>query len=184
MKSTFKKRKLTRLRSYDYSENGYYFITLCTEDGKEYFGKIENEKMVLNQYGEIVERLWKEIPNHYDNVEMDEFVIMPNHIHGIIIISNSGIRTEHGSVPTNTGRSYGLLSKIIKSFKNTVTREIRRRFRDEKFQWQRSFYDHVIRNEESLYEIRKYVINNPLKWHLEKNNIENLPSILCSNLKK
>jgi putative transposase len=185
MSSTFKKRKSNRLKVYDYSENGYYFVTLCTENGKEYFGKIENEKMILNRYGEIAERFWKEIPEHYDKAEMDEYIIMPNHIHGILIINNEkDVRTERCSVPTNTKRSYGLLSKIIKSFKNAVTMEVYRKSNDGNFRWQRSFYDHVIRNEESLYEIRKYITQNPLKWELEKNNIESLPSFLCSTSKK
>ncbi len=188
MKSTFKERKLNRLNEYDYSKNGYYFITLCTKDGIEYFGKIENEEMILNQFGETAERCWKEIPNHYDNVEIDEFVIMPNHIHGIISINDDNDKwTEHCSVPTNTTnteRRYGLLSKIIKSFKNVVIKDIHEKFSDNKFQWQRSFYDHVIRNEKSLYEIREYIIYNPLKWDLEKNNIENFQSILCSNSKR
>lgn len=185
MSSTFKKRKSNRLKEYDYSKTGYYFVTLCTENGKEYFGKIENGKMVLSQYGEIAEKFWKEIPEHYDKVEMDEYVIMPNHIHGILIINNEKeIRTERCSVPTNTKRPYGLLSKIIKSFKNAVIMEVLRKLDDRNFGWQRSFYDHVIRNEESLYEIRKYIAQNPLKWELEKNNIENLPLFLCSTPKR
>ncbi|MCJ7498564.1 MAG: hypothetical protein MUO78_10615 [candidate division Zixibacteria bacterium] len=137
--------------------------------------------MILYQLGEIAEKCWRQIPSHYDKVEIDEFVIMPNHIHGIISINDDNdIRTEHCSVPTNAKNIYGLLSKILKSFKNGVTKDIREKFQDSKFQWQRSFYDHVIRNEKSLYEIREYIINNPLKWDLEKNNIENSPSILCS----
>lgn len=185
MNSIQKERKLNRLKEYDYSKCGYYFITICTKNGVECFGKIYNEEMVLNQYGKIAQEYWSEIPNIYNTVEIDEFIIMPNHIHGIIIISDdNNDRTEHCSVPTNTEPGYGLLSKVIKSFKNAVTKKIRQELSDNNFQWQRSFYDHVIRNEKSLYEIRRYIINNPLKWELEKNNIENLPFILCSNSKK
>ncbi|OGC82549.1 MAG: hypothetical protein A2W07_01950 [candidate division Zixibacteria bacterium RBG_16_43_9] len=185
MNSIQKERKLNRLKEYDYSKCGYYFVTICIIRGVEYFGKIDNEKMVLNQYGKIAQEYWSEIPNIYDKVEIDEFIIMPNHIHGIIIIQeNDNKRTEQCSVPTNTESGYGLLSKVIKSFKNAVTKKNRQELGVNNFQWQRSFYDHVIRNEKSLYEIRKYIINNPLKWDLEKNNIENLPSILCSNSKK
>ncbi len=185
MNSIQKERKLNRLKEYDYSKCGYYFVTICIRKGVEYFGKIDNEKMVLNHYGKIVEDYWKEIPIYYNNVEIDAFVIMPSHIHGIIIINNENDRrTEHCSVPTNTEPGFGLLSKVIKSFKNAVTKKIRQELSDNNFQWQRSFYDHVIRNEESLYEIKKYIINNPLKWELEKNNIKNLPFIICSNSKK
>src|ERR1700757_2119468 len=163
-------RKLNRLKNYDYSRSGYYFVTLCTKNRIEHFGKIENSKMILNQYGETAERYWKEIPNHYKNVEIDEFVIMPNHIHGIIIINDKFYDTvgiEQCSVPTK-------LSKIVKSFKNVVTRIICDQFQDYGFQWQRSFYDHIVRDEISLNKIREYIINNPLKWDLDKDNIENL----------
>ncbi|MCI0453895.1 MAG: transposase [Candidatus Dadabacteria bacterium] len=132
--------------------------------------------MILNQYGEIAERYWKEIPNYYKNVEIDEFIIMPSHIHGIIILTgdyNGGIvGTEHCSVPTE--KNYGLLSKIIKSFKNAVTKRVHDQFQDYGFQWQRSFYDHIIRDEISSNNIREYIVNNPLKWDLDKKNIENL----------
>lgn len=133
--------------------------------------------MILNKYGETAERYWKEIFNHYKNVEIDEFVIMPNHIHGIIIINDNfydTVGTEHCSVPTCLEKDYGLLSKIVKSFKNAVTRIIRDQFQDYEFQWQRSFYDHIVHDEISLNKIREYIINNPLKWDLDKDNIENL----------
>jgi REP element-mobilizing transposase RayT len=76
-----------RLKNYDYSQNGCYFVTICTKDKQKYFGNIENEKMVLNEIGEIVEKFWLEIPKHFPSVVLDEFVIMPNHVHGIIIIN-------------------------------------------------------------------------------------------------
>lgn len=185
MESALRKRKLNRLKEYDYSKTGYYFITLCTENGMEYLGKVENEKMILNQFGRIAENCWNDIPNFYEDVKIDEFIIMPNHIHGIIVIQeNDYKRTEQCSVPTNTKAGYGLLSKVIKSFKSAVTKKIHQELGADNFQWQRSFYDHVIRNEKSLYEIRKYIGQNPLKWELEKNKIENFLSDLCSNSKK
>lgn len=189
MNSIQKERKLNRLKEYNYSKCGYYFITMCTKNGVEYFGKIDNEKMVLNQYGKIAQEYWSKIPNIYDDkVEIDEFIIMPNHVHGILIIQENGEkRTEQCSVPTykaNARAGYGLLSEVIKSFKNAVTKKIHQELHADNFQWQRSFYDHVVRNEESLYQIRSYIANNPLKWELEKNNIENFLSDLCSNSKK
>ncbi len=156
-----KNRKLNRLESYNYSLSGYYFVTFCTKDKIKYFGEIKTSQMVLSQYGKIAKYFWQEIPHHYDNIEIDQFIIMPNHIHGIIIINNVG--TEQCSVPTTTGKNYGLLSKIIKSFKNAVTREIRQNFNDHNFCWQRSFYDHIIRDEKDLESIYRYIKYNYLK---------------------
>ncbi|MGH7801433.1 MAG: transposase [Thermodesulfobacteriota bacterium] len=175
-----KERKLNRLKDYDYSQNGYYFVTICTKNREAWFGKIESGKMILNQYGEIVERHWKEMPNYYKNVEIDEFIIMPNHIHGIIIINrnyNDGIvGTEHCSVPTE--KNHGLLSNIVKSFKNAVTKRVHDQFQDYGFKWQRSFYDHIIRDEIPLNKIREYITNNPLKW---ESDIENKINFKESN---
>jgi len=174
MQYIHRERKLNRLKNYDHSRSGCYFATLCTKNRIEHFGKIEDAKMILSQHGVISERYWKEIPNHYKYVEIDEFIIMPNHIHGIIIINvnYNKVGTEHCSVPTK--KNYGLLSNIVKSFKNVVTKIIHDQFQDYGFKWQRSFYDHVIRDETSLNKIREYVVNNPLKWDWDKNNIENL----------
>jgi len=82
------KRKPNRLRDYDYSQDGCYFITICTKDRREWFGGVENNEMVLNQYGKTAEGFWKEMPIHFGRVEIDEFRVMPNHIHGIVIIRN------------------------------------------------------------------------------------------------
>jgi len=160
------RRKHNRLSKYDYSQNGYYFVTICTRNKQEYFGKIENGKMVLNKYGTIVAIYWEGIPKHYQGVTLDEWRIMPNHIHGIIVISNT-VGTEHCSVPTKCVS----LSQIIKSFKDASIKQIRSEFGDICFSWQRSFYDHVIRSEKELMEIREYINNNPKQWELDVENI-------------
>ena len=89
--SVIRTRKNLRLKDYDYSQNGYYFITICTEDRIERFGKIENEKMILNKYGEIVKQFWFEMPKHFETIILDKFTVMPNHLHGIIVIENNRI---------------------------------------------------------------------------------------------
>ena len=86
-------RKLNRLPQYDYSSEGYYFVTVCTKDREERFGEIENGKMVLNEYGKLAKMQWQEMPKHFQSIQLDEYVIMPNHIHGIIIINN--VRNRH-----------------------------------------------------------------------------------------
>lgn len=150
-------RKRNRLKGYDYSLSGYYFVTICVKDRKKYFGKIINRKMYTNKIGEVIEKYWEEIPRYYVNCLVDEHIIMPNHIHGILVVKNVG--TEQCSVPTK----YGTLSKIIKSFKDVSTKTIRNKYIHD-FTWQRSFYDHIVRSEKSLYAIRNYIKYNPYKW--------------------
>ncbi len=171
---------------YDYSQPGYYFVTICTKDGTEFFGEIKDEKMNMNEYGEIVFKYWNQIPEYYKNVCIDKFIIMPNHLHAIIIINDVGrVGTEYYSVPTaNTNKlntdlidekpSYGLLSNIIKSSKRESTICIRKYLKDYDFQWQRSFHDHIIRDEDDLARIRQYIKDNSCKWHLDRNNPENI----------
>ena len=148
----------------------------------------------LNNYGNIAEKRWKEIPEHYDNVDIDEYIVMPNHIHGIIIIRPGdkdtvvAVGTEHCSVPTNKnkksyGKNYGLLSKVVKSFKNAVTKDIKNISPNANIRWQRSFYDHIIRNDEGLDEIRRYIQENPMRWELdEKEPINNTRCFLKEEL--
>ncbi len=187
-------RKLNRLKGYNYSQDGMYFITICVKDKKEYFGCIKNDKMEYDKYGKIILKYWQAIPDYYKNVFLDEWVIMPNRIYGIIIIDNTTVGTEHCSVPTvgksmnsvgtehcsvpTVGKSmkvnYGLLSKIVKSFKEITLKIMRKNYNNYEFSWQRSYYDHIIRNEKSLLKIRKYIYYNPVKWELDRNNPENL----------
>jgi len=163
-------RKPNRLQGYDYSSPGYYFVTICTKDRFPWFGEIYNSAMILNESGSFINQTWKNIPNYYNNVYIDKYVIMPNHIHGIIHIqynpANRPVGVGH--CPTPTGRPptghYGLLSKIINGFKNTVTKHIRKNMGIVSFQWQRSFYDRIIRSQNELYIVRKYIRNNPARW--------------------
>ncbi len=166
-------RKRNRLPEYNYSQTGYYFVTICTKDKRRYFGKIKNGKIELNQIGKVAEKYWEDIPKHFSFAEMDEYIIMPNHIHGIIVIDNENtVDNNHGCYLQT--RNMELLPRIISQYKSSVTRQIRKEFGDYSFAWQKSFYDRIIRNENELYSIRKYIRQNPLKWDLEKNNIENL----------
>ena len=163
-----KHRRLNSLRlpGYDYSQSGYYFITICTKDRKELFGTITRDRMIENVYGKIVRDCWNDLPNHY-HFELDEFIVMPNHIHGIIVLSDVGV----GLRPTPTGPG---LSEIIRGFKSFSARRInQRRKLLGKPVWQRNFYDHIIRAEEDLNAIREYIRFNPEKWERDRNNPRN-----------
>jgi REP element-mobilizing transposase RayT len=156
-------RKPNRLTKYDYTKAGYYFVTVCALNRTEYFGAVENSVMILNNLGKIAEDVWRRAGLIYPNVTLDEFVVMPNHMHGIIVIEDVG--QARGLQPS--------LSQIIGSYKNVVSKNIRNKL-DKQFAWQPSFYDHVIRKDGSLDKIREYIKNNPLKWELDRNNPENL----------
>jgi REP element-mobilizing transposase RayT len=160
------KRKPNRLRDYDYSRDGYYFITICTGDRKEFFGDIREAKIDLNRYGEIVDQCWRDLPKHYPNCSLDSFVIMPNHVHGIIVIDNGNV-VGNGLKPFPTHR----LSEMIRGFKTFSSRKINEEIKiSNKFRWQKSFYDHIIRNDKSLENLRQYIMYNPLKWELDIEN--------------
>lgn len=160
-------RKSNRLQSYNYSQVGYYFVTVCANKRIEWFGKIENGEMGLNEYGNIVLRCWNDLPNHYAHAKLDIFTIMPNHIHGIIIIENVPVGEGFKPSPTiNHG-----LPEIIRGFKTFSSRRINERIIcGNRFQWQRSFYDQIIRGEEALARMREYILNNPKKWELDAEN--------------
>jgi len=145
----------TRYRGYDYSSPGKYFITICTKNKIRYFGKIENRKMILSELGIIAEKFWREIPGHFPNIKLDEFIIMPDHIHGILIING-----DYFVQATNLGAS--TIGSIINQFKRICTITIKTRGFD--FAWQPRYYDHIIRTRIELYRIRKYIRENPEKF--------------------
>ncbi len=195
--------KSARLDGWDYSQAGYYFVTICTKN-REYFfgyvvGKWEEAEMQLSEIGETAVKYWLEIPLHFDNVILDEFVVMPNHVHGVIVIDygNDGMdiaihtrRDVACNVSTRvdcnvhvSGKNIQMskmspkpksLSAIIRSFKSAVTNTINQKYPENNFAWQTRFHDRVIRNEFELNNVRNYIFNNPGKWHLDRNNSESL----------
>ena len=156
------KRKQIRLECFNYSSNGAYFVTLCVENREKILSKIVGErialpkqlpKVQLTQIGEKVKNSIENIPKHYSCVKVDEYVIMPNHIHLILFIDN-GITGSAMRSPT--------INNIINQMKGFVTKQIGSSI------WQRSFFDHIIRDENELYEIRKYILENPIKWEIDE----------------
>jgi REP element-mobilizing transposase RayT len=165
-------RHLTRLKEYDYSQPGGYFITICTKNRSCLFGEINNDRMNLNHYGEIVRLSWLELPKHYHNVDLDVLVIMPNHIHGIIFLKDVGAGLKPAPTGFN-GKPYPL-PEIIRGFKTFSSRHINRlRNMSGTSVWQRNYYEHVIRRDESLAKIREYIQTNPLRWVLDRENPAN-----------
>jgi REP element-mobilizing transposase RayT len=131
----------------------------------------------LNKFGEFAKNFWTEIPGHFEDVEIDEFSIMPNHAHGILIIERNTVgdaymrpHQRNAFMHSLQDKTKMLLSKIIQQYKASVTHKINNFQNDLHFQWQRSFYDHVIRNESELFRIREYIQNNPLQWDLDREN--------------
>jgi REP element-mobilizing transposase RayT len=158
----FPKRKSTRLKEYDYSQFGYYFISICMKIRKEFFSIIENSIVVLSKFGKIIDEVLMNITSYY-NVEIDCYIIMPDHIHLIIILDKDESKKNYS------------LSDVMGKFKSFSCKKIRKVLEDdEKFEWQKSFYDRIIRNEKELYQIRKYIKENPLRWEIEKDNPDNL----------
>ncbi len=147
-------RKSPRLRGYDYAEPGFYFLTICAHARRCIFGKIENARLVPSRLGLAVQQCWNSIPAHSPGVETDGFILMPNHLHGIIRI-----------VQPN---SYSV-SGVVGLFKAAVTRSSRT-FNENTTIWQRSFHDRVIRTENSLFALRQYILDNPEQWHADELN--------------
>jgi REP element-mobilizing transposase RayT len=165
-------RKQMRFGNYDYSKPRYYFITICVQDRENLFGKIvgadsisAQPEMILNPAGKMIENIYCNLKNEFNNIEMHEFVIMPNHMHGIIQIRE--MRADIESAPTT-------LSTIIQSFKRHTTILYTQGVKDNKYPpfnkriWQRGYYEHIIRDEQELKRIREYVLNNPEKWQHDK----------------
>lgn len=183
----FPNRKQIRLSEYDYSQYGYYFITICTQNRKCILGDIVDNKMVLNNIGKNVENIWYSLPQHHP-IELDTFQIMPNHIHLIIQIVGvvraqpafSDARNQTGiarNAPTECGQTKfghvvaGSLPCVIRSFKSETTKQIRRLIHKPDITiWQRNYYEHIVRNELELNKIREYITSNPLGWERDINN--------------
>ncbi len=165
-----------RLQSWDYSTNGAYFITICTQNREYFFGKIQKKDMQLSEIGKLALQFWMDIPIHFPFIELGNFVVMPNHVHGILIINNITVETRFiASLPNeNIGGICGdknpmihnNISKIIRWYKGRCSFESRKI--NSNFGWQSRFYDHIIRNSKSFDRIQNYIIENPSKWENDK----------------
>ena len=175
--------KSARLEGYDYRNEGLYFVTICTKHRAHFFGEYNDGIILLNDLGKMAEDSWLEIPTHFPNVSLDEFTIMPNHIHGIICIDKK-IEIERSSVETYNYTSLQMpknlhfqklsapaksLSTIIRAFKTVVTTESRKI--NHNFAWQPRFHDHIITDVQSFTNIQNYIINNPTNWKNDEYNL-------------
>jgi len=189
----FKNRKTTRLAHWDYAQNGYYFITICAKNKEEYFGKIIDEEMNLSDVGKIAKYYWYEIPKHFNFVRLEAFVVMPNHIHGIVVIDDGMNLDKNVDLDLDVDKAMPLSLQIgwnpvgttalpcppsnkINRFQNqgkgTISSIIgsyksivTKKAREiSAFSWQSRFYDNIIRNEKAYEKIVNYVENNPRKW--------------------
>jgi|SRR3989339_268522 len=185
-------RKSIRLREYDYSSPGIYFVTICVHNKKYLFGKIIDGEMELNEFGKIIEQQWLLIPQRFNIIQLDKFIIMPNHLHGIIQIVGAGFPCPLQGFPRpscgfprhkitayincdNNGRGNRAptLGQMVAFFKYQSTKYINILHQTPGAKlWQRNYYEHIIRNEISLNNIRTYIINNPNNWILDKLNCE------------
>jgi putative transposase len=171
--------KSIRLKEYDYSQLGGYFVTICTHKRECILGEIVDGEVRLSPFGEIAERHWDEIPRYFPGVELDASIIMPNHIHGIIVMNKLvGAIHESPLRMTRKQRRNMILSKIIGRFKMTAAKEINLLRNTMGSQiWQRNYYEHIIRNDRDLNNIRDYVVNNPLQWFHDDENPDRLRCI-------
>ncbi len=188
------RRQSLRMRGYDYTQKGAYFVTICIKNRECLLGEITDGKSRLNLFGKIVQYHWQKIPVHFHHVKLDEFVFMPNHMHGILLFVDEGGKKNDNAAsmhfnqtplkleentsgnastlpdkPPPCGTLPGSLSAVIQNFSSITTRKINRiRKTPGTGFWQRNYWDRIIRNETELNRCRKYIIENPSKWSLDK----------------
>lgn len=188
------RRRLIRLKGYDYSRAGAYFVTVCVRNKENSLGKIIDGKVVLSEIGKIAEKCWNEIPKHYLCVQIDKYVVMPNHIHGIIIIiddigaedfqplrphiqKNINAEVENFQPLPKINQYQKVITKslgsIIRGFKIGVTKSCNQQ-KCQHFALQRNYHEHIVRNENELNRIREYIINNPLQWQFDRENPDSI----------
>ena len=161
-----------RLRGYEYSLPGGYFVTICTYKRVNSFGEVLDREMLLNRAGEIAQSAWRDLPNHYVNIQLDHYVVMPNHLHGIIFIKETDRRDRFLNLSLQ--KQHGL-SEIVRGYKTWSARKMNQAMKSTGSPvWQRSFHDRVIRDEEELNRIREYIEANPLNWERDEENPKNI----------
>ncbi len=158
-------RQSIRLKNYDYSASGAYFVTICVHERECALGNVIDGEVRLNENGEIVAVCWDDLIDHYPHIELDAFVVMPNHVHGVIVIDDD----RRGEATSPLIRL--TLGQMIAYFKYQSTKRINAQRNDAGTRfWQRNYYEHVIRNDRELNAIREYILHNPLRWDADLDN--------------
>ncbi|WP_224995265.1 transposase [Cesiribacter sp. SM1] len=177
-------RNPRRLQGYDYGSEGLYFITICTKDRWPFFGEVRSGEMILSDAGVIVRDCWLQIPHYHPEVLLGEFVVMPNHVHGILELERVGpLPTSATSLCYNDATTEaageknhymadlsskaGSISRIVGSYKRSCTIRVKE-VGVKDFSWQSRFHDHIIRNQQELEKIENYIVSNPAKWADDK----------------
>ena len=170
-------RQSIRLKNYNYSKSGAYFVTITVDSEGETFGKIKEGRVELNRAGELVKKEWMDLPRKFINVKLDKFVIMPDHFHGIVILDNK----KEGLINQAPTRKKDwilikdkndTLGKIIRAFKAKTAKLIHDNGSKD-FKWHRNYYDHIVRDEKDFFAVKNYIRNNPSNWEIEKHNKHN-----------
>lgn len=177
-----KHRRSQRLPFHDYSASGAYFVTVCTKDRVCLFGDVKEEAMHLNESGRIVEMAWNTLSEHYPNIVLDTIVVMPNHVHGLIIVRDVHMDTADVEMIDDTSlratRRRMLLPRIMGRFKMTSARRINDLRQSQGFPiWQRGYHEHVVRDQGTLKRIRQYITNNPAQWASDAENPDRIESV-------
>jgi putative transposase len=155
-------RRSIRLPGYDYSQPGAYFVTICTRQRECSFGTVQDRVVVLSEIGKIVQQCWYALPKHFLFIDIDSFVIMPNHLHGIVIINEYG---QDSALAPSDGTRANSLSAIVQNFKSVSTRKSTRMLQNRTSPiWQRGYYERIIRDETEINQVREYIETNPVRW--------------------
>ncbi len=171
-------RRSIRLRGYDYSQAGAYFVTVCTSNGEHLLGEVTEGVVRLNEYGQMAALCWQWLARRYAHVDLDEWIVMPNHLHGIIVITDDGRRGGSRTAPTRTVIKRKPLGRLIGAFKTVSIQRINAiRNTPGARVWQRNYYEHIVRNEDELNKIREYIGTNPLRWGSENVGVVREPPL-------
>ena len=172
-------RRSLRLKGYDYSEEGAYYVTIVTWHRDCIFGKVIDDEVILSDFGKIADECWRAIPEHFSNVELGTYVIMPNYVHGIIVITNSrrgaAMLRPYEDNPNSHKINVkpGSLSAIVRSYKSAVSYCIHKEYNATGI-WQRNYYEHIIRDEKDLQNKTDYINANPSLWNEDEDNPRNV----------
>ena len=175
-------RRSIRLKGYDYTQSGAYFLTVVVQGRLCLFGSVADQEMRKNKAGEMVRRVWERLPDRFPCIQLDAFVVMPNHIHGILVIDSpvgAPLASTHRGAPNPTRattRVAPTLGAVVGAYKSLTTRAyiegviagVWAPF--QKRLWQRNYYEHVVRNDASLAELRQYILDNPTRWAFDREN--------------